>query len=93
MRIRPIFATLCATAAGVLALGAWAATFEPHGGVDLSPYLFPVSTAVLGAAYGGSSVPVPVFYGSALLQWVLLGALVDVARKAAGSTSEPTGSV
>jgi hypothetical protein len=56
-------------------------TFEPHGGVELSRYLFPLSALVLEHVYPAQSIPVPLWYGGALLQWVLIGALVDFLRR------------
>jgi hypothetical protein len=65
----------------VLAIVIWMLTFQPHGGVELSPYLFPLSAPILDRLYPTESVPVILFYGSALLQWVLFGALVDLLRR------------
>ena len=64
----------------LVAVLTWIATFEPHGGVELSGYLFPAWSWLAGVLFTGRSVPVPVWYGGALLHWVLLGALVDFLR-------------
>lgn len=64
----------------VVAVVVWIATFAPHGGVDLSGYLFPVWSWIASALYAGRSVPALVWYGGILLHWVVLGALVDLLR-------------
>jgi len=56
-------------------------TFEPHGGVELSRYLFPLSALVLHRMYPAASIPVPLWYGGALFQWVAVGALTDLLRR------------
>jgi len=76
--IRPCIATLAGFVAGVLAVAIWMATFEPHGGVELSRYFFSLSAVVLERIYPGESVPALVWYGFALLQWVTLGVVVDL---------------
>ena len=81
MRIRPLIGTLCGIAVGVLAIAVWMLTFEPHGGPELSRYLFPVSAIILDRMYPTQSIPVPLFYGGALLQWVVLGVLIDLLRR------------
>jgi hypothetical protein len=81
MRIGPYFGTLCGFAVGVLAIVIWMLTFEPHGGVELSRYLFALSAFILKRIYPAASIPVPLWYGGALLQWVILG-------RAFGSTAE-----
>ena len=85
MRTRPWLWTACGAAAGVLAIAAWLATFDPHGGVDWSPWLFPLSSAALERRYPFRSVPVPLFYASALLQWIVANAAVDLLRRARGA--------
>ena len=57
-------------------------TFEPHGGVELSRYLFPLSRLILGRMYPSQSIPVPLWYGGALLQWLAFGAVIDLLRRA-----------
>lgn len=81
MTIRPYIGTLCGIFAGVLAIVIWALTFDPQGGTELSRYLFPASAAILARMYPNQSIPVRLWYGGALLQWIILGALVDVIRK------------
>jgi hypothetical protein len=80
MHQRPLVGTLCGTGVGVLAIAVWMLTFEPHGGLELSRYLFPVSAFVLQRLYPAESVPVLLWYGGALLQWIALGALSDLLR-------------
>ena len=80
MRIRRYIGTLCGAGVGVLAIVIWMATFQPHGGVELSPYLFPLSPIILKRLYPAQSVPVVVWYGGALVQWLVFGALLDVLR-------------
>lgn len=77
----PYVGTVCGAAVGVLAIAIWMLTFQPHGGVELSRYLFPFSALILKRIYPAQSIPVEGWYGTALLQWVFLGALVDVLRK------------
>ena len=74
--------TLCGLGAGVLAIVIWMLTFEPHGGVELSRYLFPLSRLILGRMYPAQSIPVPLWYGGALLQWLAFGAVIDLLRRA-----------
>ena len=81
MHIRPFIGTLSCTALGVLALIVWIVTFEPHGGVELSRYLFPLSAVIIERPYPTESPPLILFYSSALLQWVLVGLLVDLLRR------------
>jgi len=82
MRIRPLIGTLCGIAVGVLAIAVWMLTFEPHGGPELSHYLFPASAIILERMYYPTrSIPVPLWYGGAFLQWVVLGMLVDLLRR------------
>ena len=81
MRIRPYIGTLAGIVVGGLAILLWLLTFQPHGGVELSPYLFPLSRPILDHLYPTESIPVVLFYSSALLQWVLFGALIDLLRK------------
>ena len=81
MHIRPYIGTLCGIAVGVVAVVIWILTFQPHGGVELSRYLFPLSAFILERMYPAQSIPVPLWYGGALLQWVILGAVVDLLRK------------
>ena len=82
MHIRPYIGTICGIGVGVLAIVIWVLTFEPHGGAELSPYLFPLSSLILERMYPTQSVPVPLWYGGALLQWIVLGGVVDLLRRA-----------
>jgi hypothetical protein len=82
MHIRPHIGRLGGIAAGVLAVIVWMVTFQPHGGVELSRYLFPLSACILERIYPTPPIPVALWYGGALLQWVSLGVLVDLLRKA-----------
>ena len=81
MRIRPYFGIVCGIGVGVLAIVIWMLTFQPHGGVELSRYLFPLSAFILERMYPAQSIPVSLWYGGALLQWLLVGALVDLLRR------------
>lgn len=80
--LRAFTGTLCGFLIGILAIAVWVLTFEPHGGPELSHYLFPLSAAILGYIYPNTSIPVAVWYGGALLQWIALGVLVDLLRSA-----------
>jgi len=82
MRTRPYIGTLCGIAVGVLAIVIWMLTFEPHGGVELSWYLSPMSVLILKRAYPEQSIPVPLWYGVGFLQWVLIGAFGDLLLRA-----------
>jgi hypothetical protein len=83
MRIRPYIVTVCGFGVGVLAIVMWMLTFQPHGGVELSHFLFPVSALILERIYyPAQSIPVPLWYGGALLQWLVVGAVVDLLRRA-----------
>lgn len=66
---------------GPVAVLLWIATFEPHGGVELSGCLFPAWSWLSRVLFAGRSVPAPVWYGGAVLHWVVLGALVDFFRE------------
>ena len=77
---RPLLGTKCGLFGGLAAIALWMLTFSPHGGVDLSAFLFPLSRVVFQWLYPTQSVPVGMWYGGALLQWVLIGALVDALR-------------
>jgi hypothetical protein len=81
VRMRAYIGTLCGIAVGVLAVVIWMLTFKPHGGVELSPYLFPLSPPILERIYPAQSSPVLVWYGLAFTQWLFLGALVDLLRR------------
>ena len=81
MRIRPYIGILCGFGVGVLPVIIWMLTFQPHGGVELSRYLFPLSALVLERVYPTQSIPVSLWYGGALLQWLVVGALVDLLRR------------
>lgn len=80
MHIRAYIGTLCGFGVGVLAVVIWMLTFQPHGGVELSRYLFPLSATVLKRMYPQQSIPAPLWYGFALFQWLGVGALVDLLR-------------
>jgi hypothetical protein len=82
MRVRPFIGTLVGSVVGVLAVIIWMLTFEPHGGPELSRYLFPVSAIVLERMFPTQSIPVPLWYAGALLHWLVPGALVDLLRRA-----------
>jgi hypothetical protein len=75
-----VVGTICGLFVGVAAIALWMFTFSPHGGVELSAFLFPLSRVVLAWLYPAQSVPVGMWYGGALLEWVLIGSVVDVVR-------------
>jgi hypothetical protein len=75
-----LFGTTCGFVVGISAIALWIATFSPHGGVELSAFLFPISRVVLQAFFPNQSIPVLLWYVGALLQWILLGAFVDLVR-------------
>jgi hypothetical protein len=81
MHIRAFIGTLCGIAVGVLTIVIWMLTFEPHGGVELSRYLFPLSAPILECIYPAQSIPVLVWYATAFIQWLLLGVIVDLLRR------------
>jgi len=81
MKIRRYFGTLCGLILGVLSLLIWILTFEPHGGPELSWYLFPISRLVLDWLFPRESIPAVLWFGGALLQWIVLGAAVDLLRQ------------
>jgi hypothetical protein len=73
--------TLIGAAAGPIVVGIWTATFQPHGGVELSSYLFPLSAWLLGEViFRHDSIPVLVWYGSALSHWAAVGCVIDFFR-------------
>ena len=81
MHLRGYIGTVCGIAVGVLAIIIWMLTFDPHGGVEFSRYLFPLSALVLKRIYPAQSIPVPIWYGAAFVQWLCLGVLVDLLRR------------
>ena len=72
--------TILGSIASVLAVLVWVITFQPHGGVELSAYLFPVSRLLLQWIYPHESIPPTIWYVSALLHWFFIGASVDIVR-------------
>jgi len=82
MSVRPFIGTLVGTAIGLLAIIIWIVTFEPHGGPELSHYLFPGSAILLERLFPTRSIPVSLWYGGALLHWAVPGLLVDLLRGA-----------
>lgn len=89
MRIRSVIGTLCGIAAGLLACVIWMLTFQPHGGIELSRFLFPLSAFVLKRMCPMQSIPVTLWYGVALLQWVAFGATLDLLRIAFRRRARP----
>jgi hypothetical protein len=65
--------------ASVAATLAWMLTFQPHGGRDWSPYLFPL-LGLWGRSGGRESVPAWGWYICLLLYWPVVGGVVDLAR-------------
>jgi hypothetical protein len=72
--------TIICAVLGVCAIAVWAGTFEPHGGLNLSKVLFPLSNFALSAIFKDSDIPVPLWYVSAFLQYLVLGLLIDLVR-------------
>ncbi|OAI45923.1 hypothetical protein AYO44_12255 [Planctomycetaceae bacterium SCGC AG-212-F19] len=70
--------TLVGAVLGVVALVAWVATFDPHGGREFSLYLFPLSRWTLAALYPNQSIPPLLWFGGAFVQWLLLGFIFDI---------------
>ena len=60
----------------------WMITFQPHGGVELSRYLLPLSSLVFDRLYPSESVPVVAWYAVGFFQWVFAGVIVDLLRRA-----------
>jgi len=77
---RPLRFTMIGAVLGVLAVVVWIATFEPHGGVELSSVLFPLWGLAADVLFHERSVPVLAWYAGALLHWPILGAVVDLGR-------------
>jgi len=82
MRIRPFIGTLAGFAVELITIIAWLITFEPHGGRELSHYLFPGSALLLERMFPACSIPVFLWYAGALFHWVIPGVLVDLFRRA-----------
>jgi hypothetical protein len=80
MHIRPYLGTVWGAGLGVLAVAIWMLTFQPHGGFELSRYLFPFSAFILEHIYPDQAIPVPLWYCGAVLQWTVIGAIVDLLR-------------
>ena len=76
-RIRPYFGTLSGAVLGVAAIVIWALTFEGHGGIEHSRYLFPLSRPILERIYPAQDIPASIWFGIAFIQWLLLGVLLD----------------
>jgi hypothetical protein len=82
------FYTAVGFVVSVAAVAIWIGTFSPHGGVELSGYLFPGARWICEFLYPQESVPALVFYGSALLHWPFVGFVVDVVQIIVGSRGE-----
>ena len=66
--------TLLGTVIGIAAIVIWMMTFDPHGGVELSGFLFPISSSLLSSVvFPHESVPVLIWYLGAFFQWFCLG--------------------
>ena len=65
---------------GIVSVAVWLLTFQPHGGVELSAYLFPGTRWLLIRLYPHENIPVPVFYWSAFLHWPIVGTVIDLFR-------------
>src|SRR5688572_12110450 len=77
---RPWFWTCVGVVLSVCAVALWIATFEPHGGAELSWFLFPIARLVLDFLFRGKDIDPVLWYGSAVLQWAAVGALLDLGR-------------
>ena len=78
MASRPWTVTKIGALIGVLATLAWVATFQPHGGVELSVILFPLWNLLGHLIFPEQSVPACAWFAGALLHWPALGAVVDL---------------
>ena len=74
--------TIAGGALGIVAVLVWMATFEPHGGVNLSPYLFPLLPRMWDLVFPAVSVPAVIVYATMLVYWPLVGWVLDVIRHA-----------
>jgi hypothetical protein len=79
--LKPWIGTLFGLLLGILAVGVWLLTFAPHGGVELSSWLFPLSVPVLNLLYPEQSIPVPVWFTGIALHWPLIGLVIDLVRR------------
>jgi len=66
--------------AGLAAVFVWMATFEPHGGTNLSACLFPISAITAQVFFPHTSFPVALWYSLAVGQWIAFGMVVDLLR-------------
>jgi hypothetical protein len=66
------------------------ATFEPHGGTNLSTCLFPVSQITAALFFPHSSFPVVLWYSLAVGQWITFGMFVDLLRAARRTSGRST---
>ena len=73
--------TILGGMASLAAVLVWIVTFKSHGGVELSAYLFPAWSWLARALFAGRSLPALIWYGGALLHWVVPGAVVDIFRE------------
>jgi len=67
---------------GLVAIAIWVVTFEPHGGINLSNILFPISSALLNLIFPNKDVPVALWYLGAFLQYIGIGLIIDIFRGA-----------
>jgi hypothetical protein len=81
LRTKQFIGTFRGIGMGAFAIVVWMLTFEPHGGVELSRFLFPLNPPILDRLYPTQAIPVPVWSGAAFLLWVVLGAVVDCLRR------------
>lgn len=72
--------TILGGVVSLFAMSVWGATFAPHGGGELSPYLFPLWRWVCAVWFAGRDVPALLWFGGMLVHWPLLGAAIDVVR-------------
>ncbi len=80
MATRPLLFTRFGALLSVIAVGAWIATFEPHGGASLSSELYPLLRLTANQFCRERSVPMLAWYAAALLHWPAVGALIDCGR-------------
>jgi len=80
VHLKPWFWSSAGIVLGVVSTVAWILTFEPHGGVELSRFLFPGVRWVIQWLHPVGSVPVLLWYGCTFLHWPIIGAFIDLFR-------------
>jgi hypothetical protein len=80
MRAGPFLFTKIGAGFSVVVVVARVATFEPHGGVELSSVFVPLWHLVASEVFSDRAVPALAWYAGVLLHWPALGGVVDVLR-------------